>query len=160
MKIILLQDVKGLGKKYEVKNIKNGYARNFLIPKKLAKIADENATKEIETRKKTLKHQKEKFNDALEKIKEKFSDHELHFYVETGEKQEVFGSIKKEDIKKEFERLLNFLPEDLKIKIMEKIKINLTKSLKNLGWHPVEIELPNNIKFEISAVLNQVALSE
>lgn len=160
MKIILLQDIKGLGKKFEVKNIKDGYARNFLIPRKLAKIADENATKEVETRKKTLKHQKEKFNDALEKIKEKFSDYELHFYVETGEKQEVFGSIKKEDIKKEFEKLLNFLPEDLKTKTIEKMKINLTKSLKSLGWHPVEIELPNNIKFEISAVLNQVALEK
>lgn len=160
MKIILLQDIKGLGKKFEVKNIKDGYARNFLIPKKLAKIATQEIIKEIEKHKDTIKRKEENFNKAIEKIAKDFNEKEFHFYVETGEKQEVFESIKKENIKEEFKKSLNFLSDDLKQKVIDKMKIYLTKSLKSLGWHPVEIELPNNIKFNINVVLNQIVLKE
>ena len=158
MKIILSQDVKNLGKKYDIKEVKSGYARNFLIAKGLAKSVTKQALDEIKTKKEILKKRGDELGMIFEKLAKELQDKEFHFYVETGDKQEVFGSIKKEDIKKEFEKYLNgdSFPEELKLQAVKKIKINLNKSLKALGIHPVEIELPENKKVNINIVLNRM----
>lgn len=158
MRVILFQDIKGLGKKYDIKEVKSGYARNFLIAKGLAKFATKQAIGEIEAKKEILKKKKDELGTIFEKLAKELRDKEFHFYVEAGEKQEVFGSIKKEDIKKELKKYLNndSLSEELKLQVVKKIKIDLNKSLKTLGIHPVEIELPENKKVNINVVLNQM----
>ncbi len=158
MKVILSQDIKGLGKKYDIKEVKSGYARNFLIAKGLAKSATKQALGEIEIKKEILKKRGSELGMIFEKLAKELQDKEFHFYVETGEKQEVFGSVKKEDIKKELERYLNgnSLPEELKQQVVKKIKIDLNKSLKALGIYPVGIELPENKKVNINIVLNRI----
>ncbi len=153
MKVILSQDIRGLGKKYDVKNVSDGYARNFLIPKKLAKLATETAVRDIEEQKKELTCRQDKLKSALEKTAERLSGKEFHFYPEVGEKHEVFSSVGKKDVKNAIDDFLTFIPADLKKEISDKIKINLLRSIKTLGSHQVKIELGEK-KFEISVVLN------
>lgn len=155
MKIILLQDIKNLGKKNDIKNVSDGYARNFLLPKKMAQIATKESVRGVEKQKEATERHRDELKDAMEKIAKKLSGREFHFYPEIGENNEVFSSISKKDIKEAVERELDFLREDLKSSIFGKIKINLTKSLKELGIHEIKINLGGNIEFSINAVLNR-----
>lgn len=138
MKVILLQDIKGLGKKYDVKEIRDGYARNFLIPKKLAAIATPamlQQKSQVEARERQLLEKYGELAKKLEKEKIKFS-------VKVGEKNEVFGSITKADIKKALEA-----------KGFNNIEIELTHPLKILGEHLVEANLGRGIRAKIKVVL-------
>lgn len=158
MKIILLQDIKSLGKKYDIKNVSDGYARNFLIPRGLAKISTETAVKEIKKQKEELSDRQDKLKSTVEKTAEKLSGKEFHFYPEVGEKHEVFSAIGKKDVKKAIEDFLIFIPADFRKEIFDKIKINLPRSIKTLGNHQVEIEIGREKKIEISVVLNNNSL--
>ncbi|MEK7657915.1 MAG: 50S ribosomal protein L9 [Patescibacteria group bacterium] len=158
MKIILLQDIKSFGKKYDIKNVSDGYARNFLIPRGLAKISTETAVKEIKKQKEELSNRQDKLKSTVEKTAEKLSGKEFHFYPEVGEKHEVFSAIGKKDVKKSIEDFLTFIPADFKKEIFDKIKINLPRSIKTLGNHQVEIEIESGKKIEISVVLNNNSL--
>lgn len=135
MKIIILQDVKGLGKKFDVKNVSDGYARNFLIPKGLAKIATDIAVKKLEAQKAGQEKEEQEAKIELEKIAKNLENQEFEFTVKTGEKGEVFGSVGKDDIK-------------TRIGIKD-IKINLERPIKTLGEHQVEIDLGKGIKTKI-----------
>lgn len=158
MKVILLQDIKSFGKKYDIKNVSDGYARNFLIPRGLAKISTETAVKEIKKQKEELSNRQDKLKSAVEKTAEKLSGKEFHFYPEVGEKHEVFSAIGKKDVKKAIEDFLTFIPVDFRKEIFNKIKINLPRSIKTLGNHQVEIEIGSEKKIEISVVLNNNSL--
>lgn len=160
MKIILLENIKGIGNKWDIKQVKNGYARNFLLPKKLAKIATKEAVKGIEKEKAALKKRADNLKDALEEVAKKFSGKEFYFYPEIGEHQEVFTPVGKSDIKEAMEKRLDFVEENLRKEVSKKIKINLTRSLKELGSHPIGVSLSGNVKFEIIAVLNQHRIEE
>ncbi|KKR88915.1 MAG: 50S ribosomal protein L9 [Candidatus Wolfebacteria bacterium GW2011_GWA2_42_10] len=159
MRVILLQDIKGLGKKFDVKEVKSGYARNFLLPKNLAKIATEKSIKEIERQKTIVRKRIENLKEAREAIAEKLKEKEFHFYVEVGEHQEVFGSITKDDVKRAIKDFITFLPPDLEKEILKKIKIDSNRTLKTLGEHLVEVNLGEGLEFQIKAILNQKALN-
>lgn len=155
MKIILLQDIKSFGKKFDVKEVKNGYARNFLLPKKMAQIATVEAVNNIKKQKKAAEQHHDELKDAMEKTAKKLSNREFHFYPEIGENNEVFGSVSKKDIKEAIEKELDFLHENLRPQIAEKIKVNLTRSLKELGIHEVKVKLGGDVEFTINAILNR-----
>lgn len=154
MNVILVQDIKNLGKKYDIKNVSDGYARNFLIPKGLAKISTEIEVKKIKKQKEETIFRQDKLKSVFEKTAEKLSGKEFHFYPEVGEKREVFSAIGKKDIKKAIDDFLTFIPADFKNEVFDKIKINLSRSIKTLGNHQVEIEIGSGRKIEISVVLN------
>ena len=135
MKIILLQDIKGLGKKLDVKNVSNGYAMNFLIPKGLVKIATDLAVKKLETQKACQEKEEKETKIELEKIAKNLENQEFEFTVKTGEKGEVFGSVGKDDIK----ALIG----------IKDIKVNLERPIKTLGEHQMEIDLGKGIKTKI-----------
>ncbi|MDD5686325.1 MAG: 50S ribosomal protein L9 [Elusimicrobia bacterium] len=98
MKIILKQEVEGLGKTGDVKNVKDGYARNFLFPKGLALAANENNLKIVEKEKnKILSIVKKKIDEAQEYAK-KLSAVSVTIPVEVGEDNKVFGSVTPSDI--------------------------------------------------------------
>ncbi len=131
MKVILLQNIKGLGDKFEIKQVKDGYARNFLIPRQLAKIATEQIIKELEAKKLAWEKEEKEIKNKLEALAKDLTNQEFHFKVKTGKSGEVFGSISKDDIKK---AILNQIPND-------DIDVNLERPLKTLGEHKVEIVL-------------------
>lgn len=116
MRIILLQDIKSLGRAGDVKNVSDGYARNFLLPRNLAKPATPAAIQELDLQKTKIEKQLEELKRELEDIQKATVVEPLVFQVKAGERGEVFGSVGAVEIK---ERLLQEYSElktaDLKI---------------------------------------------
>ncbi len=140
MKVIFLKDLKGQGKKDEIKEVKDGYAENFLIKNgyavkktqaNLSKLEHENAKKE--------KQDEENKQNAL-KLKEQLNKLTLEFKVKTGEGDKVFGSISVKQIKDELNK------QGYNI---EKSQIDMNSSIQSLGFHNVKINLYPNINAEI-----------
>lgn len=155
MKVILLQNINGVGKKLEIKNVSDGYARNYLIPKGLARIATNEVVKDIQIKTVVEKKHKEETEKELEKFANILDGKDFHFYPKVGAKKEVFGSVTKKDIE---EIIIKKLPEKIYGKI--KIEVNLPKPLKTLGEHEVEINLGSGIRKKIKVVLNQQTITE
>ena len=127
MKIILLKDVENLGKKYEVRNVKAGHARNFLIPEKLAKKVEEE-----------LK--------GVQELASSIDGQEIMIKVKVGEKDQLFESITPQKISEKLKEL------GFEIK---KNKILLEEPIKELGEFPVKIRLEHNLESEIRVILIQ-----
>ena len=133
MKIILLKDVKGLGKEGELVNAKDGYARNFLFPRDLAIEATPGNRKKWEERKKVEKtKEKEEQKESL-KLKEKIEGLTVELKGKAGEGGRLFGSITSKDIS-------DALNKDYNIKI-DRRKIELKDNIKAIGTTQVEIRV-------------------
>ena len=138
MKIILLDDIKGLGKKFEAKEVKDGYARNFLIPKNLAAAATENNLKILSQQKAAQEHQEKELIEKFKKTAEQLKDLVLDFPLKVGESGQVFGSVSASDIEKtllDLNILKNLASAEKKLEIL------LEKPIKEMGEHQVEINL-------------------
>lgn len=153
MKVILSQDIAGIGKKSEIKNVSDGYAKNFLLPKGLAQIATEETIKNIQQQKASEESLKKKIKKEIEDFISKIDQETFHFYPKIGTKKEVFGSITKRDIEEE---ILKKFPIKFRKKI--KLTVELDKPLKTLGEHEVEINFGFGAKKKISVVLNQALI--
>lgn len=137
MKVILTQDIKGVGKKDEIINANDGYARNFLFPKKLAVEANTQNMSLLKGRKDSANFKKEQDKEKANQLKEKLSKIMLTIKVKSGENGKIFGSITAKEIATE-------LKEQYKIEI-DKKKINLKESIKELGTFHVDIKLYEGI---------------
>jgi large subunit ribosomal protein L9 len=139
MKVILIEDVKDVGTMGDVADVREGYARNFLFPRKLAKPSTDGNLKVIEDikKKKNLIVVKEK--KEAEQLKEKLSLISCTISVEAGEDDKLFGSVTTQDIMKAFE-LEGFL--------IDKKKINLDDPIKKLGVYHVSIKLHPEVTAE------------
>lgn len=144
MKVILLQDVKGKGKKDQIIDVTDGYANNFLIKNKLAvpytKKSDDILQEEIKIR----NNEEEKIVESFNLIKTKLANKELIFQVPTGKDDKIFGSISSKQIS---ERL-----KEMGFNI-DKKSININSNIDFLGPHEVEIKLHKKVKFIIKIVL-------
>jgi len=144
MKIILLQDVENLGSKYEVKDVKPGYARNYLIPKGLAKPATK---KLLEWAKIQQEKQEKKAEEELKKITEivsKLDGLEIIIPVKVGLENQLYESINIQKIK-----------ESLKTQGFEikKLQIQLQNPISELGEFPVKIKFDHNLEAEIKVIV-------
>jgi len=144
MKVILLKDIENFGKKYEVKEVKAGYARNFLIPKNLAKPATKEALKWLEIQKETEVKKSEEELKKVEDFASQIDGLELSFPVKIGEKGELFESINSQKI---FEKL-----KELGFGI-KKTQIELKEPIKELGEFPVKIHFEHNLEAEIKVIV-------
>ena len=104
MKVIFLKDLKGQGKKDEIKEVKDGYAENFLIAKGYAVKLTEQSLSKFNRDKAKEKDLDDKNREEALKIKEKIEKEELIFKVKTGEADKVFGSISPKQIKEELDK--------------------------------------------------------
>ena len=93
MKVILLQDVEGLGKKYEIKDVKSGYARNFLLPKKLVRAATKQALKWLADQKEVIEKEAEEDLKKEQALASSFDGLELNIVVKVGDEGQLFESI-------------------------------------------------------------------
>jgi len=152
VKIVLLQNIKGLGNKYDIKNVADGYARNFLIPKGLAKIATEKTIKEIEIQKAAWQKQEQEIKNKLEILAKDLANREFKFALKTGKKGEVYGSVTKDDIKT---RIYTDVNTDLH-GYLENIEVSLEKPIKTLGEHQVEIDLSRGVKTKIKLIIESL----
>lgn len=147
MKIILLKDVKGLGKEGDLVDVKDGYARNYLFPKKLAiEATPANLNKWKKKKKEMEAKEKEEYENAL-KLKEKIESIDLKLKGKAGEGGKLFGSITSKDISDALKTQHNI--------DIDKKKIELEDNIKTLGTTEVEIK----IYPEVSAKL-RVKVSE
>lgn len=133
MKIILKQDIEGFGKVGEIKDVKPGFARNYLIPKSLAVVATEKNLKLIELEKQRLEKERIQEKNRIEELASVIAKKSIEVGVKTGETGKLFGSITKEDI-------ANAISSELKIEI-DKQDVLLEEVIKETGIYSIEINL-------------------
>jgi len=145
MRIILLKDVDKVGKKYEIKEVKNGYARNFLIPNGLAKPATKEAVVWLETQKEIEEKKSEKELKKTQEVASTFDGQEIIIPVKIGkERDQLFESITAQKISEKLKEL------GLEIK---KNQIELPEPIKELGEYPVKIKFEHNLEAEIKIIV-------
>ena len=132
MKVLFTKDLKGQGKKGEIKDVKDGYAQNFLIKKGYAEKLTENTLNSFQKEKAFEKSEDERLNMEAKSKKEKMEKLALSFKVKTGKDDKVFGSISPKQIKEELEKLGYNI---------DKKDIIAESSLASLGYHDVKITL-------------------
>jgi len=158
MKVILLQEIKNLGKKFDVKNVNDGYARNFLIPRGLAKPADAKSLKELEILKTTLLKKEEAIKTQLIKLKEEIEKMKIEFKVAVGEKKQMFASIDEKDIK---EKIIEKFSATEEFKnLLSDLKIILEQPIKKLGEYQVEIDLSRGVKAKIKVIITPLTINQ
>lgn len=133
MKVILTQDVKGSGKKGEIINVAEGYARNFLFPKNLAMEATDGNMKEVARQKAELLQKKAEELGNARLLAKQLEKVDISLSVKIGEGGRLFGSINTKDIGEELAKKCGLE--------IDKRKIELKGPIKNLGIHPVAIKL-------------------
>ncbi|MCI9177849.1 MAG: 50S ribosomal protein L9 [Clostridia bacterium] len=147
MKVILLDNIKGVGKKDEVINASDGYARNFLFPKKLAVEANAENMSKLKAKQDSIGYKKSQEKEEAQKQAEKLKKILLKIAVKSGENGKIFGSITAKEI-------ADNLKEQYKIEV-DKKKIDLKEPIKTLGSVSVTIKLYEgvigNLKVELIA---------
>jgi large subunit ribosomal protein L9 len=136
MKVILKEDVDHLGKMGALVEVKDGFARNFLLPNRKAVLATDKNTKELEHERKVIDVKLKKIRKEAEGLGEKIQAVTLHIQVQAGEEDKLFGSVTAQDIVDALEK------ESITI---DKKKILLEKPLKELGIFPVPIKLHSDV---------------
>ena len=144
MKVILLKDVKGQGKKDQIIDVKPGYAMNFLIKNGYGVAATETSKKRLDIE---LNDRMEKEKETIKEcniVKDKLSKITLKFKVKTGSGDKVFGSVSTKQIAEELKKQSYDI---------DKKMINLNEPLSSLGYHDVEIELHKKVIASIKVQL-------
>ena len=133
MKVILKTDIKGVGKKNEVINASDGYARNFLFPKNLAVEANAENMSKLKAQNESTQFKKDTEKEEAKKIAEKLTKIMVKIQVKVGENGKIFGGVSAKDISENLEKQYN-------IKI-DKKKIDVKETIKTLGVHNVDVKL-------------------
>ena len=136
MKVIFLKDVKGQAKKGEIKEVKDGYAQNYLIKNGYADKLTEVSYQKYMNDKKEEQEEDLKNREEANKIKKSLEKIELIFKVKTGKMDKVFGSVSSKQIKEDLEKLGIFI---------SKKQIDMQEGLSTLGYHNVNIQLYKDI---------------
>ncbi|CDI48151.1 50S ribosomal protein L9 [Clostridium tetani] len=147
MKVILLKDVKKLGKKDDVVNVSDGYARNFLFPRKLALEAKESNLNLLNNKKEAERKQKLAELEEAQKLAEELKNQELILKVKSGDNGKLFGSITGKDISDE-------LKKKFKLDI-DRRKINV-ENIRQLGVYDVEIKLYPEVSTKIKVKIEGI----
>ncbi len=133
MKVILKADIKGVGKKDQIINASDGYARNYLFPKKLAVEANNSNMSELQAKNNANQYKKDQEKEAAKEIAKKIEKVILKIQVKAGENGKIFGGVSSKEIAENLEKQYNI--------IVDKKKINLKETIKTLGTQNVEIKL-------------------
>lgn len=140
MKVILLEDIAKKGKKFEVKDVRGGYARNFLLPRKLAGLATPQALRQLESRRLAEERRREAEKKNHETLVERLPSIPLAFTLKMTEAGTAFGSVSAADIHDALTK---------KGIAVEKSWIDLDEPIKTTGEHRVKIKFPHGIAGDI-----------
>ena len=141
MKVILKQDIKGVGKKDQIINAADGYARNYLFPKKLAVPADQGNMNNLKAKKESIEYKKNEDLKEAKILAEKMKKMTLKIKVKAGENGKLFGAVTSKEISET-------LKKDFNIDV-DKKKILLPESIKNSGTTRVDIKLNEGVMANI-----------
>lgn len=145
MKIILIQDVKKLGKSGDIKEVSDGYARNFLIPKGLAREATTTLLKETQERSVREEKKKGKEKEQAEAIKQKLDGKSITIKAKTGGADKLFGAITAREVSDSIHEQLGLA--------VDKKKIDMTEPIKHLGEYQVKLKIYPSIQAEIKVII-------
>ena len=144
MKVILLRDIKKLGKKFEVKEVSPGYARNLLIPNGYAILADKQSLKRLEIQKNIEMKKTEERQRENEKMIKELEGKEIKIDTKIGEKGQLFETINEQKIADKLKEM-GFAVEKSNIEINEPIKCQ--------GEYLVKLKLVNNLEGKIKIII-------
>jgi len=145
MKVILLQDVKKVGKKGDVVNTSDGYARNFLFPRKLAIEANDSNMHVLNNKKEAERRQKTAEIEEAQKLAKEIQGKEILIKVKTGEQGRLFGSITGKDISEELKKKFNIDIDKKKI---------VVDVIRQLGTYEVEVKIYPEISTKVKVVVD------
>jgi len=146
MKVILLRDIINTGRKNDIKEVSPGFARNFLIPKGLAIVADAESLKNLEAKKKIDAEKAEQELKEMEKIASKLDGAEVEIKVKAGEEGQLFESVNKQKIAERLKEMgYNISKEE----------IDLKSPIKETGEFPIKLKLEHNLEAEIRIIISK-----
>lgn len=137
MKVILKEDIKGVGKKNEIINASDGYARNFLFPKNKAVEANAENMSKLQAQKDATQYKKDVEKEEAKKVADRMSKITIKIKVKAGENGKIFGGISSKEIAENLEN-----QHSIKV---DKKKVELKEPIKTLGVHTVEIKLYDGV---------------
>lgn len=144
MRVILQQDTPNVGKKYDVKEVRDGFARNFLIPQKLALPATDGALKALAAQKVRAEREKSEEYQRYQTMAEKLKALVLSFKMKLGESGTAFGSVTAIKIRDALKK------EGIEV---EKDWISLEEPIKTTGEHTIKVKLPQDMKGEVKVIV-------
>jgi len=144
MKVILQKDIPNLGEAGDIKEVSNGYARNYLLPRKLVLLASDSSRKAVEHQKKLIKIKKEKRKKQSETLMEALSALEIQIGAQVGEEEKLFGSVTSMDIARRLKELRHEV---------DRRKIHLDEPIKRLGEYRVPVKLDDGVTANIKVTV-------
>ena len=147
MKVILLQDVKSLGKKGEIVNVNDGYARNFVLPKKLGVEANNKNLNDLKLQKNNEAKIAQENLNAAKALAEELKAGKIEVSIKVGEGGKTFGSVSSKEIAAEVKKQMNL--------DIDKKKIQLKDAIKTLGTHNVPVKLHPKVTAELKVVVTE-----
>lgn len=148
MKVLLKQDIKGVGKKDQVINATDGYARNFLFPKNLAVLADEGNMNNLKAKKNSEATRKQKELEEAKKSAEEIKKITLKLEVKAGKTGKLFGAVTSKEISEALKKEYNIE--------IDKKKIIMSESIKSVGVTKVDLKLYEGVVAKLSVMVTPV----
>ncbi len=149
MKVILLENVKSLGKRGEIVNVNDGYARNFILPKKLGVEATGKNLNDLKLQKNNEKKVAQENLDVAKELAAELSAGKVELAIKVGEGGRTFGSVSSKEI-------AVAVKDQMQLDI-DKKKIQLKESIKSLGTHIVTVKLHPEVSAELKVVVKEEA---
>jgi large subunit ribosomal protein L9 len=147
VKVLFLQDVKGTAQAGDVKEVANGFARNYLLPKKLAVAATEGTLKSVTIQKQIEVARRARAQDKASSLAERLSQITLHFKAKVGEQYRLYGSITSANIAEAVEQQLG--------EPVDKRKIVLEEPIRHLGEYKVPIKLGAGLEPAVTVLVEK-----
>ncbi len=146
MKVILLQDVKGQGKKGELVNVSDGYARNFLLPRNLAMLADAQAMNELRNKEASVQYHKEMDKKAAEEAAAAMKGKTVTIKARAGQKGKLFGSVTTKEVSDAIKAQLGVVVDRRKISMND---------IKAFGTYTAEIKLLQGVSASVTVEVTE-----
>ena len=147
MKVVLLCDVKGQGKKDQIVDVSDGYARNFLFPQKKAIPADAKATNELKNKEEAKQFKMNEERKAAQALADKLKDVQVKIKMEHGQDGRLYGSVTAKDIAEK-------LKDQTGVEI-DKRKITVKENIKAYGNYDVEVKLLTDISAKFTVLVHE-----
>jgi large subunit ribosomal protein L9 len=146
MRVVFLDDVEGVARAGEIKNVADGYARNFLLPRKLAAAASTSTVQQAESRARALAKEQEKLDEAARAVAEQLAGFNLTLAARAGPEGRLFGSVTASDIADAVRQHVGGT--------LEHRQVQLDAPIKEVGSYEIAINLTRNVKANVSLLVH------
>jgi len=148
MKVVLMQEVKGLGQAGQIKDVADGYARNFLLPKGLATIATPGAVKEVEQRQVAERKRQDKVDQEMFAVGKKLDGTYVTVRSKVGEGGKLYGSITTSDVAEALEKQAG--------QTVDKRKIEIEEPIRHVGEYKIPVRLSKNVTANVNLRISRL----